>query len=194
MGNSVSSQMSGKSHVLVQALGDPQYLNFLLGGEMFAIEILTIREIIEYGGLVTGPMLPASIRGAINLRGEVVPVIDLSVRFGRASVTLTRRICFVIIEIDHAGAQQNIGVVVDSVSEVLDIPADRVDAALRFGARIRTDFIQGMAKLNEHFIIILNVHQELSVHEMERFAQAEHNWLSELSSDAASLAEYAEDV
>ena len=154
------------ANALAQAIGEQQYLTFQLGGEMFAIEILNIREIIEYGALTTVPMMPAFIRGVINLRGAVVPVIDLSVRFGRPPVAVTRRTCIIIIEIDNAGERQDIGVVVDSVSEVLDIPANMVEPPPGFGARIRTDFIQGMGKVNDRFVIILNVHNVLSVEEL----------------------------
>src|SRR3989304_4090671 len=98
-----------------------QYLTFLLGGEMFAIPILNIKEIIEYGSLTTVPMMPAFIRGVINLRGSVVPVVDLAVRFGRKASDVTRRTCIVIIEIESGDEQQDVGVVVDRVSEVLEI-------------------------------------------------------------------------
>ena len=168
MGNLVPVQ----ANALAQALGEQQYLTFLLGGEMFAIEILNIREIIEYGALTTVPMMPNFIRGVINLRGAVVPVIDLSVRFSRPPVEVTRRTCIVIIEIDNAGERQDIGVVVDSVSEVLEIPANMVEPAPSFGARIRTDFIHGMGKVNDRFVIILNVHNVLSVDEMAQLSQA----------------------
>ena len=154
-----------------QAVGEQQYLTFLLGGEMFAIEILNIREIIEYGALTTVPMMPPFIRGVINLRGAVVPVIDLSVRFGRPPVEVTRRTCIVIIEIENAGERQDIGIVVDSVSEVLEIPANMVEPPPTFGARIRTDFIQGMGKVNDRFVIILNVLNVLSVEEMAQLTQ-----------------------
>jgi purine-binding chemotaxis protein CheW len=159
------------ANALAQAIGEQQYLTFLLGGEMFAIEILNIREIIEYGALTTVPMMPAFIRGVINLRGAVVPVIDLSVRFGRPPVAVTRRTCIIIIEIDNAGERQDIGVVVDSVSEVLEIPANMVEPPPSFGARIRTDFIQGMGKVNDRFVIILNVLNVLSVEEMAQLSQ-----------------------
>jgi purine-binding chemotaxis protein CheW len=100
-----------------------QYLTFMIGGEMFAISILGIKEIIEYGHLTTVPMMPDFIRGVINLRGAVVPVVDLSARFGRAASEVTRRSCIVIIEVESAEEKQDVGVVVDSVSEVLEIPA-----------------------------------------------------------------------
>lgn len=170
-----------QANALAQALGEQQYLTFVLGGEMFAIEILNVREIIEYGALTTVPMMPAFIRGVINLRGAVVPVIDLSVRFSRAPVEVTRRTCIIIIEIDNAGERQDIGIVVDSVSEVLDIPNAMIEPPPAFGARIRTDFIHGMGKINDRFVIILNVDQVLSVDEMAQLSQA-----AQLSAPAAT--------
>jgi purine-binding chemotaxis protein CheW len=105
-----------------------QYLTFSLNEEMFAIGILAIREIIEYGSLTEVPMTPPFIRGVINLRGAVVPVIDLSVRFGRNANETTKRTCIVIIETETDGGQHHqMGVVVDAVSEVLEIPAADIE-------------------------------------------------------------------
>ena len=99
---------------------EQQYLTFLLSGEMFAIAILNIKEIIEYDSLTEVPMMPSFIRGVINLRGAVVPVVDLSARFGRSKTEVSRRTCIVIIEVEgREDSRQDIGVMVDSVSEVL---------------------------------------------------------------------------
>ncbi|OGS91856.1 MAG: chemotaxis protein CheW [Gallionellales bacterium GWA2_60_18] len=159
-----------------EAVGDEeeqnQYLTFLLGGEMFAIPILNIKEIIEYGSLTPVPMMPAFIRGVINLRGSVVPVVDLSVRFGREKAALTKRTCIVIIEIESGDEKQDVGVVVDSVSEVLEIPRNEIEQAPSFGAKIRADFIRGMGKINGKFVIILAVNQVLSIDEMAILGQA----------------------
>jgi len=147
-----------------------QYLTFLLGGEMFAIGILNIKEIIEYGNLTTVPMMPEFIRGVINLRGAVVPVVDLSARFGRRPSEITRRSCIVIIEVEAGGEKQDVGVVVDSVSEVLEIPPADIEPAPSFGAKIRADFISGMGKVGGRFVIILDVDKVLSVDEMALLA------------------------
>ena len=133
---------------------------------MFAISILGIKEIIEYGNLTTVPMMPDFIRGVINLRGAVVPVVDMSARFGRTASEVTRRSCIVIIEVETDEEKQDVGVVVDSVSEVLEIPAAEIEPAPSFGARIRADFISGMGKVNGKFVIILNADRVLSVDEM----------------------------
>lgn len=143
-----------------------QYLTFMLGGETFAIGILRIKEIIEYGQLTEVPRMPDFIRGVINLRGAVVPVIDLSARFGKQPTSVSRRTCIVIIEVEHEGEQQVVGVMVDAVNEVLDILPDQVEPAPTFGANIRSDFIQGMGKVENKFVIILNVNHVLSLAEM----------------------------
>ena len=143
-----------------------QYLTFALGNEMFATDIRGIKEIIEYAGLTTVPMMPAFIRGVINLRGAVVPVIDLSVRFGRAPTPLTRRTCVVIMEVCDDQGWHDIGVTVDAVSEVLEIPASAIEPPPAFGARIRAEFISGMALLESGFAIVLDVGGVLSVEDM----------------------------
>ena len=148
-----------------------QYLTFLLSGEMFAIPILNIKEIIEYGSLTTVPMMPAFIRGVINLRGSVVPVVDLAVRFGRKASEVTRRTCIVIIEIESGNEKQDVGVVVDTVNEVLEIPRTEIEQTPSFGARIRADFIRGMGKINGKFVIILAVNYVLSIDEMALLGQ-----------------------
>ena len=153
--------------------GQSQYLTFMLGGEMFAIPILNIKEIIEYGHLTTVPMMPASIRGVINLRGSVVPVVDMAVRFGRKAGDVTRRTCIVIIEIESEGEKQDVGVVVDTVNEVLEIPDTEVEQTPSFGAKIRADFIHGMGKINGNFVIILAVNHVLSIDEMAVLGQAD---------------------
>ena len=145
---------------------DAQYLTFQLSGEMFGITILHIKEIIEYGQMTTVPMMPGFVRGVINLRGRVVPVIDLQARFGRPSAAIGKRTCIVIIEICNGFESQDIGVVVDAVSEVLAIASADIERAPTFGARLRADFIAGMGKVDGKFVILLNVDQVLSVTEL----------------------------
>lgn len=144
-----------------------QYLVFSLCGETFAIGIRSIKEIIEYGHLTEVPMMPDLVRGVINLRGAVVPVVDLAVRFGRAPTEVARRTCIVIVEIEAQPEQsQVIGVLVDAVNEVLDIPAQDIEPPPSFGARIRSDFIEGMGKVAGKFVILLNLNHVLSVDEL----------------------------
>ena len=142
-----------------------QYLTFTLTGEVFAIGILAIKEIIEYSTLTTVPMMPTYVRGVINLRGAVVPVLDLAVRFGKPASPVTKKTCIVIIEIATAAERQDVGVVVDAVDSVLDIPSDQIEPPPAFGARIGTDFIEGMGKVNGRFVILLDVNSVLAPEE-----------------------------
>ncbi|HAT33768.1 MAG TPA: chemotaxis protein CheW, partial [Janthinobacterium sp.] len=140
-----------------------QYLTFMLGGEVFAIGILSIKEIIEYGGVTEVPMMPDCIRGVINLRGAVVPVMDLSARFGRPPTALGKRSCIVIVELAGAHGPLVIGAVVDAVNAVLDIAAADIEPAPAFGARVQGDFLLGMGKVNGKFVILLDAERVLSV-------------------------------
>ncbi len=149
-----------------------QYLTFVLATEVFAIGILAIKEIIEYGNLTEVPMMPEYVRGVINLRGAVVPVIDLSVRFGKPPSPVTKRTCIVIIEIMGHGERHVLGVVVDAVNAVLDIAASEIEPPPAFGASIRTDFIQGMGKVNGKFVILLDVGHVLATDEMDVLTEA----------------------
>jgi purine-binding chemotaxis protein CheW len=143
-----------------------QYLTFNLGGEVFAIGILAIKEIIEYRELTEVPMMPACVRGVINLRGAVVPVMDLLLRFGKAPSEVGKRTCFVIVETGDAHERQVVGVVVDAVNEVLDISPADIEPAPNFGARIRADFIQGMGKVRDKFVILLDVQRVLAMSDL----------------------------
>ena len=150
-----------------------QYLTFALGGEMFAVGILHVKEIIEYGNLTEIPMMPTFIRGVINLRGAVVPVIDLAARFGGKSTELGRRTCIVIVEVPDGDAHHDIGIMVDAVSEVLEIPGREIEPPPSFGAKIRADFIFGMGKVAGKFVIILEINRVLSVEEIAQLTGTE---------------------
>jgi purine-binding chemotaxis protein CheW len=143
-----------------------QYLTFSVSGETFGIVISAIKEIIEYRVPTDVPMMPPFIRGVINLRGRVVPVVDLSVRFGRPRMDVVRRTCIVILEVQDGDERQQIGAVVDAVSAVVDIPEADVQPPPQFGAKLRADFISGMGRLGEKFVIILSVDRVLSVEEL----------------------------
>jgi purine-binding chemotaxis protein CheW len=150
-----------------------QYLTFMLGGEAFGIGIMAVKEIIEFAGITDVPMMPDSIRGVINLRGAVVPVMDLAARFGRPQSVAGKRTCIVIVELENDGERQLTGVVVDAVSAVLDIAAADIEPAPSFGTRIRGDFIAGMGKLNGKFVILLNVDQVLALDGLPDLAGAD---------------------
>jgi purine-binding chemotaxis protein CheW len=161
----MNARVKTDSHKPVES---KQYLTFTLGGEMFSIGILCIKEIIWYANLTEVPMMPACIRGVINLRGTVVPVMDLSTRFGKPPTAVTKSTCIIIVEIEtrEDGDRQNMGVVVDAVQAVLEIPSTEIEAAPTFGAKIRSDFIEGIGKVNGKFVILLNVNSVLSYEEI----------------------------
>jgi purine-binding chemotaxis protein CheW len=154
------------------AVEQTQYLTFMLDKEVFAIGILAIKEIIEYHTVTVVPMMPTWIRGVINLRGAVVPVIDLSARFGRRPAEVTKRTCIVIVEIETDAARQDVGAIVDAVNQVLDIPASDIEPAPAFGAKINTDFIQGLGKVEGKFVILLNANHVLSMDDAENVADS----------------------
>ncbi len=149
------------------AKANRQFLTFLLGREVFALDILVIREIIQFGEISTVPMMPDYIRGIINLRGAVVPVVDLHVRFGHEAAAVGKRTCIVIIELTHQGSVLELGIMVDAVSAVIDIEAGQIEPAPRFGSRVRNDFIAGMGKVEDQFVIILDVAKTFTADELD---------------------------
>jgi len=167
--NSTSREAAREGAAALAVLtGEPvqQHLTFMLGGEMFAMAILSIREIIEYTSLTEVPMMPPYIRGVINLRGAVVPVMDLLVRFGKQPAPVTKRTCIVIVEIEGVEGRQTVGLVVDAVNEVLDLAAADVEPPPAFGANIRTDFIRGMGRVKDKFVILLDVDHVMAAEEL----------------------------
>jgi purine-binding chemotaxis protein CheW len=147
-----------------------QYLSFRLGEETFGLGILAVREIIEYGGVTDVPMMPPCVRGVINLRGAVVPVLDLAARFGRAPGTIGRRSCIVIVESGAPPELQVLGLLVDAVNAVLDIDAGQIEPPPSFGAGLRNDFISGIGKANGKFVILINLEAVLNVPEIAAMA------------------------
>jgi purine-binding chemotaxis protein CheW len=157
----MSEAISNNAHARASEQG--QYLTFMLGSEVFAIGILAIKEIIEYGNLTEVPMMPDCVRGVINLRGAVVPVMDLAVRFGKSAGAVTKRTCIVIVETEREGQREVIGVVVDAVNAVLEISAEDIEPPPSFGPRIRTEFIEGLGKVNGKFVILLATERVLAI-------------------------------
>lgn len=147
-----------------------RYLTFVLNGERYALDIFHVTEILEHRPLTSVPMMPAFIRGVINLRGRVVPVVDMAIRFHRGQTAINRRSSIVIVEVDGGskagGSTQDIGIMVDAVQEVVHLSADDIEPGPAFGAGIRADFIAGMAKRGDDFTVILDVRHVLSVDEM----------------------------
>jgi purine-binding chemotaxis protein CheW len=166
---SIQQSVTANDHELGD-LEPTQFLTFMLAGEVYAIGILAIKEIIEYKSVTEVPMMPASVRGVINLRGAVVPVVDLLARFGRQPGAITKRSCIVIVEVQSGDDQQTIGVVVDAVNEVLDIAPEDIEPAPTFGTRVRSDFVRGIGKVREKFVILLDVDHVLAIDELSALA------------------------
>lgn len=136
--------------------GSAQYLTFMLGSEAFAVDIMMVKEIIEYGRVTPLPMMPAWVPGVINLRGAAVTIMDLSVRLGGPHATVTRRSCIVVVELDRDGERRDVGMVVDAVSAVLEIPFGAIEPPPELGRQRRGELIRGMAKADGRFVLILD--------------------------------------
>jgi len=149
-----------------------QYLSFKLGGEYYGLLVNNVREVIEYSQLVhltRIPMIPDFIRGVINLRGDVIPVIDLFSRFYTQKSEISRRSCIVIIEIENDDEKILLGALIDGVDEVIDISPNQIEKAMDFGSKIRSDFINGIGKVNDKFIILINISMVLDLDELSNF-------------------------
>jgi purine-binding chemotaxis protein CheW len=148
-----------------------QYLTFSLGDEVFAMDIRCVREIIQHGNMTMVPLMPEFVRGVINLRGSVVPVIDLQSRFGRARAQIGKKTCVVIFDATIADEKVELGLLVDSVSEVIDIAQSNVEPPPQFGTSIRRDFVHGIGKVGQAFIVILAPERALDINEMAALAE-----------------------
>ncbi|MDH3354640.1 MAG: chemotaxis protein CheW [Chromatiales bacterium] len=143
-----------------------QFLTFVLNGEIYGINILNIKEIIDYGNVTRVPMMSEFIAGVINLRGSVVPVVDLALRFSQKPAERTKRTSIVILEVEYEEEKLEIGVTVDVVNEVLDILSSEIEPAPSFGTKIRTNFISGMGKVGDQLLVLLAIEEVLSVAEL----------------------------
>ncbi|MBN4079270.1 chemotaxis protein CheW [Beggiatoa alba] len=154
--------------VMHEIAGDhvAQFLTFVLNTEVYGINILNIKEIIDYGNITRVPMMPEFIAGVINLRGSVVPVVDLALRFSEQPSQRTKRSSIVILEVQYEGQKMEIGITVDVVNEVLDILSSEIEPAPSFGTKIRTDFISSMGKVNDQLLVLLDIENILSVAEL----------------------------
>jgi purine-binding chemotaxis protein CheW len=172
-----SHQEDGSGQSVLVGGGAERYLTFALAGEVYALPILDITEIMEYRALTVVPMMPSFLRGVINLRGRVVPVVDMAARFGHGHTDVARRTSIIIVETpnhsdDTHTATSSMGIMVDAVNKVVHLGADDIEPPPAFGAGIRSDFISGMAKYDDHFVIILDVSHVLSLDEMVMIGEA----------------------
>lgn len=155
-------------NALAEAMDRAQYLTFRIADEEYAMSILRVREILRYEALTRVPAAPAAVRGVLNLRGAVVPVVDLAARFGLPATEPTARTCIVIVEVHSDGGEQAVmGVVADAVSQVVDLAEADIEDAPSFGTRVRLDYLRGMAKTGgEKFALVLDSDRLLSTDEL----------------------------
>jgi purine-binding chemotaxis protein CheW len=158
----------------VKAMHDREgkYLTFSLADEEYGIGILKIKEIIGMMPITTVPQTPEFVKGVINLRGKVIPVLDLRLRFGMESIDYTDRTCIIVVEIAGPSGTVMIGIVVDAVSEVLNIKGEDIEETPTFGTRLNTDYILGMAKMGGGVKILLDIDEVLGAEDLDTLAKA----------------------
>jgi purine-binding chemotaxis protein CheW len=149
-----------------------QYLTFQLGDEVFCLDISQVREVLDFTNITKVPRTPDFMRGVINLRGGVVPVVDLRLKFGMAKTEKTRRTCIIIVEVNVDGENTVLGALADSVEEVIEMEPGQIEPAPRIGTRLNTNFIRGMGKHNDQFVIILDIDRVFSSDELSVFQGA----------------------
>ena len=148
-----------------------QALTFQLGDEVFALDIRSVREIIQHGPMTSVPLMPQFVRGVINLRGAVVPVIDLNARLGRDQAVPGKKTCVVIFDAQRDGERTELGLMVDAVSEVVEIPAEAIEPPPGFGAAVSREFIRGIGKLDGRFVILLEPDRAFDIEQMALLCQ-----------------------
>jgi len=158
-----------------------QYLTFKLDGESFATEISKVREVLEYTQVTPVPRSPEFMQGVINLRGSVVPVVDLRLQFGMSAAEQTVDTCIIIIEVNIEGTSTVLGALADSVQEVIDLKPEQLEPSPSFGTRIDNDFVQHMGKLEDRFVIVLDMNKVFSLEQINKVEKT-----SAESSDSAS--------
>ncbi|GFE61509.1 chemotaxis protein CheW [Geobacter sp. AOG2] len=145
-----------------------QYLTFKLDEEVFALDVATVREILEYTGITKVPQTPDFMRGVINLRGSVVPVIDLRLKFGMSTTLQTVNTCIVVVEVDLEDETLVLGLLADSVQEVIEMEPEQIEAAPHIGTRLNTAFIKGMGKYDNRFVMILDIDNVFTGEELHK--------------------------
>lgn len=155
---------------------DNKFLTFKSSEEIFGIKILQVKEIKEFSEVTSIPLTPEYVKGVINLRGNVVPIIDLPLRLNRSKTEITRRSCIIILEVHYENENLDIGILVDAVSEVLEIPISMIEKTPSFGSKIRNDFIYGIGKIESKFIILLDMNKVLSIDELSNLEEKIHQF------------------
>ncbi len=168
------AELAKKMDQAVKAMADREgkYLTFTLDNEEYGIGILKIKEIIGMMPITTVPQTPEFVKGVINLRGKVIPVMDLRLRFGMDAIDYTERTCIIVVEIEGGGGTAQIGIVVDAVSEVLNIKGEEIEDTPTFGTKLNIDYILGMAKMEGGVKILLDIDRVLSDQEIAALEKA----------------------
>lgn len=156
--------MTDSEHV--ERLRSFPLLSFMIDGELFAVSVAQVREILDRTNTTRIPRMPDFMRGALNVRGAVVPVIDLRIKFGLSPTVVTPDTCVVIMEVEVDGESTLLGAMVDAVRDVFEVEAEDIEAAPKMGTKLDTEFIECMARHDEEFVIVLNVNRVLSVDEV----------------------------
>ncbi len=176
---------SGKNQL---PLNTVQYLTFLTAGEEYAVGIVKVSEIVEYETVTTVPNTPVWIRGVTNLRGRVVPVVDLAAKFGLPHSNISKFSCIIITEVMFQGEKLTMGVLADSVSQVVELSADEIEAPPPFGTRVKTEYLLGMGPLGKKFCLILDIDKVLSADELLAVTEsADERSADDSSTDASNL-------
>jgi purine-binding chemotaxis protein CheW len=155
-----------------EAMDTTQYLTFKLAEEVYALDIEKVREVLDFTTVTKVPRTPDFMRGVINLRGSVVPVVDLRLKFGMAATQKTVNTCVIISEVTVDGDTTVLGCLADSVQEVLDLAPEDVSAAPKIGTKLRTEFIKGMGKRDDRFILLLDIDRVFSADELSTVDEA----------------------
>jgi chemotaxis signal transduction protein len=150
----------------------PQYLSFTVAGTDYGIPILSVKEILQHEAPTSVPSAPPAVRGVINVRGQVVPVVDLAVMFGGAATVPSSRTCILVVDANVAGDRLTLGVLADAVNEVLDLPSTEVEPPPRLGSRARVDYLTGVGKVGRAFVLLLDLDRALSAAEAELVSAA----------------------
>jgi len=165
-----------------------QYLTFFIRDEEYGVEILRVKEILEYEHVTRVPTTPAHVRGVLNLRGSVLPVVDLAAKFGHEETAPTRTTCIVVVETRPQGELLTLGIVATAVSQVVDIAANDIEPPPSFGTSVRVDFLTGMGKLDGRLVLLLDIDRVLSPVEIQQTIDASVNEVAASGEDLAAAA------
>ena len=160
---------------MANVMATQQYRTFCIRGEEYAVGILRVREILEYETVTRVPTTPSHVRGVVNLRGAVMPVIDLAAKFGHGESVPARTTCIVVVETRMRDELLTVGIMADAVSEVVDIAAEAIEPPPPFGTHVRIDFLVGMGKLEGRLVLVLDIDSILSPVEIEQTIDAINN-------------------